>query len=182
MTPDEKRVLSIAQRMSSWLPQKLYYSVGRAHQRKWILKRGEIYFVDLGQNIGSEENKCRPVIVLQADAYNFKSPVFTCAIVSSSAMTIPDIQTQIVGSYPYIDSQGNNRTLCGVIDLGQIKTLAKERICSNRICMLSKAEMDDVDTKLLNALGLKSMLESRDNTIKSLNGKIAHLQPRSIDK
>ena len=49
----------------------------------------------MGENVGSEENKIRPVVVLQADAYNFKSPVFTCAIISSSTLTIPDIQVPI---------------------------------------------------------------------------------------
>ena len=40
--------------------------------------------MDLGENIGSEENKIRPVVVIQSNAYNFKSPVFTVAIISSS--------------------------------------------------------------------------------------------------
>ena len=59
--------------------QKLYYNIGKKRQRKWTVKRGEVYFVDLGENIGSEENKIRPVVVIQSNAYNFKSPVFTVA-------------------------------------------------------------------------------------------------------
>jgi len=37
-------------------------------------------------------------------------------------------------------------------------------------------EMDDVDIKLLNVLGIKSMLSKRDNIIASLNGKIEYLK------
>lgn len=33
--------------------QKIYYHVGKTHQRRWTVKRGEVYFVDLGENIGS---------------------------------------------------------------------------------------------------------------------------------
>lgn len=63
MNNDEKRVLQKAQRNSSWSGQKLYYSIGKSFQRNWTVKRNEVYFVDLGENIGSEENKIRPVVV-----------------------------------------------------------------------------------------------------------------------
>ena len=46
-----------AQRISRWKAQKLYYSIGKQYQRKWTVKRGEVYFVGLGENVGSEENK-----------------------------------------------------------------------------------------------------------------------------
>ena len=105
MTPEEKVIMTKAQRISRWNAQKLYYSTGKQYQRKWTVKRGEVYFVDLGENVGSEENKLRPVVVLQSDAYNFKSPVFTCAIISSSALTIPDIQVPIQSSLQYRGQQ-----------------------------------------------------------------------------
>lgn len=131
-----------------WNGSKLFYSIGRQYQRNWSVKRGEVYFVDLGQNVGSEENKIRPVVVIQANAYNFKSPVFTCAIISSSTMTIPDIQVPISGSYAYTDEHGTAQNLHGTIDLGQIKTVAKERIIEKCICSLSQSEMEAVDTSL----------------------------------
>ena len=95
MSPDERNVLGTAQRITAWFSSKLYYCIGKKHQRNWTVKRGEVFFVDLGQNIGSEENKIRPVVVIQSDAYNFRSPVFTCAIISSSPITIADIQVPI---------------------------------------------------------------------------------------
>ena len=76
------------------------------NQRKWTVKRGEVYFVDLGENIGSEENKIRPVVVIQSNSYNFNSPVFTCAIISSSELTIEDIQIPITGEYSFKDENG----------------------------------------------------------------------------
>ena len=175
MTTNEQAIMKQAQRYSNWLSQKLYYSVGKKYQRTWTVKRGEVYFVDLGQNIGSEENKIRPVVVLQANSYNFKSPVFTCAIISSSPVTIPDIQVPISGVYPYIDEKGTTQNLIGAIDLGQIKTIAKERIVSRKVCTLC-GEMVNVDEKLMNVFGLKPLLTKRDNTIKSLQGKIEYLR------
>ena len=167
--------LSKAQRSIVWLKQKLYYSTGKSHQRRWTVKRGEVYFVDLGENIGSEENKLRPCVVLQANSYNFKSPVFTCAIISSSEVTIPDIQVKIKGSYPYTNEKGESKELCGAIDLGQIKTLGKERIVSRKVCMLED-EIKEVDIKLLNVFGLNQIIRSKDNIIESLKGKVEYLK------
>ena len=95
VTPEEKNVLVKSQKISRWNAQKIYYAVGKKNQRKWTVKRGEVYFVDLGENVGSKENKIRPVVVLQSNSYNFHSPVFTAAIISSSILTIPDIQILI---------------------------------------------------------------------------------------
>lgn len=181
MNTDERAVLGKAQSISHWSAQKLYYCVGKKRQRTWTVKRGEVYFVDLGENVGSEENKLRPVVVLQSNAYNFRSPVFTCAIISTSAMSIPDIQIPLTGTYPYVDNKGNQRNLSGTIDLGQIKTIGKERIVSRKICNLSTFEMNAVDSRIFNALGLSSVINAKDNTIKSLEGKIEYLKNQLAD-
>ncbi len=169
MNTDETKVLQKSQRINSWGCQKLYYSIGKTHQRKWTVKRNEVYFVDLGENIGSEENKIRPVVVLQANSYNFSSPVFTCAIISTSQLTISDIQIPITGIYTYTEN-GVNKQLSGTIDLGQIKTIGKERIVSKKICTLSN-EIDDINSKLLNIFGLSEIMRKRDNIISSLTGR-----------
>lgn len=175
VTPEEKSVLVKSQKISKWNAQKLYYNIGKKSQRKWTVKRGEVYFTDLGENIGSEENKIRPVVVLQSNAYNFHSPVFTVAIISSSTLTIPDIQIPITGKYPFVDENGTTKNLCGAIDLGQIKTIGKERIVSKKVCDLS-VEMKEVDIKLLNVLGLSSIIKKKDNLIQSLTGKVDYLK------
>ncbi len=113
MTNEEKQLLGKAQRINSWNSKKLYYCVGKRHQRSWTVKRGEVFFVDLGENVGSEENKIRPVVIIQSNSYNISSPVFTCAIISTSPATIPDIQIPITGTYPYTDPNGKPATLSG---------------------------------------------------------------------
>lgn len=91
-------------------------------------------------------------------------------------MSIPDIQIPLTGTYPYVDNKGNQRNLSGTIDLGQIKTIGKERIISRKICNLSNSEMNAVDSRIFNALGLNSIISAKDNTIKSLEGKIEYLK------
>lgn len=177
MNADTMKVLQKSQKISSWNCQKLYYSIGKTHQRKWTVKRNEVYFVDLGENIGSEENKIRPVVVLQANSYNFSSPVFTCAIISTSELTIPDIQVPITGEYTYTEN-GIDRQLSGTIDLGQIKTIGKERIVSKKICTLSN-ENADINAKLLNIFGLSELIRKRDNIISSLIGRCEYYKNKT---
>lgn len=181
MTNEERQLLGKAQRINAWDSKKLYYCVGKRHQRSWTVKRGEVFFVDLGENVGSEENKIRPVVIIQSNSYNISSPVFTCAIISTSPATIPDIQIPITGTYTYTDPNGKLATLSGTIDLGQIKTIGKERIISAKICELS-AEMSELDTKLLNILGLSYIVKKKDNVISSLSGKIDYLKKQLKDK
>jgi mRNA-degrading endonuclease toxin of MazEF toxin-antitoxin module len=165
--------LSKAQKLLLWNTRKMYYHAGKYRQRSWTVKRGEVYFVDMGENIGSEENKTRPCVVIQSNSYNFNSPVFTCAIISNSAVTIPDIQVPITGTYNYLDERGTTQRLSGAIDLGQIKTVGKERIIS-KACVLTD-EIAEMDRKLLNILGLTAMLKRKEHHISSLEGKIEYL-------
>lgn len=174
MNPDEKKVLQKAQKISSWNSQKIYYCFGKRYQRNWTVKRNEVYFVDLGENIGSEENKIRPVVVLQANAYNFSSPVFIGAILSTSSLTIPDIQVPITGMYTYTEN-GIQKHLSGIIDLGQIKTIGKERIVSKKICTLSN-EVSAINDRLFNIFGLSTSIKKRDNVIQSLREKCEFLK------
>ena len=102
VTPEEKSVLVKSQKISKWNAQKLYYNIGKKSQRKWTVKRGEVYFADLGENIGSEENKIRPVVVLQSNAYNFHSPVFTVAIILGFFILFPLVNLKLPTSiYTY---------------------------------------------------------------------------------
>lgn len=165
--------LKKTQKIINWTSRKVYYEGREKHQRKWTVKRGEVYFVDLGENIGSEENKIRPCVVLQSNAYNFKSPVFTCAIISNSKLTIPDIQVPIAGKYEYLNEKKQTSFLTGTIDLGQIKTVGKERILL-KVCTL-KDEMDEIERKLFNALGMSHILIKQQNIIHSLEGKVSYL-------
>ncbi|GAA3653090.1 type II toxin-antitoxin system PemK/MazF family toxin [Asaccharospora irregularis] len=174
--------LSKTQKIINWATRKIYYENSKKHQRNWTVKRGEVYFVDLGENIGSEENKIRPCVVLQSNAYNFKSPVFTCAIISNSKLTIPDIQIPIQGRYKYINEKKQSSILTGTIDLGQIKTVGKERILL-KVCTL-KNEINDIDKKLFNVLGISDILTKQQNIINSLEGKVEYLTDKlkSVDK
>lgn len=52
-------------------------------KENWNYRRGDIYLVDLGTNIGSEQGGCRPVLLLQNDVGNHYAPTLIVAPVSS---------------------------------------------------------------------------------------------------
>jgi len=52
-------------------------------KENWIYRRGDIYLVDLGTNIGSEQGGCRPVLLLQNNVGNHYAPTLIVAPVSS---------------------------------------------------------------------------------------------------
>ena len=52
-------------------------------KENWIYRRGDIYLVDLGTNIGSEQGGRRPVLLLQNDVGNHYAPTLIVAPVSS---------------------------------------------------------------------------------------------------
>lgn len=49
----------------------------------WNYRRGDIYLVDLGTNVGSEQGGCRPVLLLQNDVGNHFGPTLIVAPISS---------------------------------------------------------------------------------------------------
>lgn len=51
-------------------------------KENWNYHRGDIYLVDLGTNIGSEQGGCRPVLLVQNDIGNHFGPTLIVAPVS----------------------------------------------------------------------------------------------------
>lgn len=52
-------------------------------KENWNYHRGDIYLVDLGTNIGSEQGGCRPVLLVQNDIGNHFGSTLIVAPVSS---------------------------------------------------------------------------------------------------
>ena len=52
-------------------------------KENWNYRRGDIYLVDLGTNVGSEQCGCRPVLLLQNDVGNHYGPTLIVAPISS---------------------------------------------------------------------------------------------------
>ena len=110
-------------------------------------KRGDVFFTDLGQGIGSEQMGYRPVVIIQNDTGNKHSPTVVVAAVTSK-----------------VDAKAKQPTHCfigteyglempSVILLEQIRTLDKQRL-EKYIGRLSKKHLNDLNHALAISVGL----------------------------
>ena len=85
------------------------------------MRRGEIYYADLGRTVGSEINKRRPVLIVSNDANNR----------AAGTVTVLPITSNIRRVYPFellIDPKESGLPKPSKVQAQQIRTIAKKRI------------------------------------------------------
>lgn len=112
----------------------------------WNCLRGEIYYIDFGENMGSEESGIRPALVIQNDKGNKYS----------NTIIVASITTKIDKRHIPTHYKLNHR--CGIkkdslILLEQIRAVDKKRI-TKYICKLSDKQMTEIDKLIHISLGL----------------------------
>lgn len=113
-----------------WFEEKYKYKF-RNPPNSLVVKKGEIYHCNFGKNIGSEQDKFRPAIILQNDKGNLHSPTTIVAPITDE--TKAKLPTHI-----YIRRLKADCPVRGVILIEQMRCISKNRL-SNRI--------DVIDTK-----------------------------------
>lgn len=113
-----------------------------------LVKRGEIYFADMGEGVGSEQNGIRPVLVLQNDVGNKFSPTTIVALITSinKKMNLP-VHLEIPKTISRLPQDS-------VVLLEQIRTIDKKRLLK-KVSFLDSETMNEIDEKILISLGLK---------------------------
>ena len=106
------------------------------------MKRGEIYYADLGCYKGSEQGGLRPVLIIQNDTGNKYSPTTIVASITAKKGK-PSLPTHIE----------INLEKPSVILLEQIRTIDKTSII-NKLDQLDDEEMKRVNIALKISLGL----------------------------
>lgn len=85
-----------------------------------VVKRGEIYYCELGINVGSEQSWRRPVIVLQNNTGNEKGPTTIVAPITNTQKRLP--------VHVPIASIQSGLVTTGVIRLEHMKEISKSRL------------------------------------------------------
>lgn len=150
--------LSDAQRILRWSAQKLYYISMEQRAKLRKVWRGQVYWCDFGENIGSEQCKKRPAVILQNDNANQKSPNTIVAPVTSAASTNLSV---------FNLSRPAGDPLTGHVLLGNIVTISKARL-DGLISTLSKPEMEGIENALYNSVGVFPKIQGlRDNLLRT---------------
>ena len=112
-----------------------------------IYKRGDIFLVDLGETVGSEQGGIRPVIIMQNDIGNKYSPtVIVATITSKQTKAKLPTHVELKACECALDRDS-------VVLLEQIKTLDKSRII-NYIGRLNRKQMSKIERAFEISTGL----------------------------
>lgn len=111
-----------------------------------IVKRGDLYYADLGTGKGSEQNGIRPVVIIQNNIGNRYSPtVIVAAITSKIHKAKLPTHVEIDGEEYSMDDS--------IILLEQIRTIDKARL-KEKICSLLPRDVQKVNNSLISSLAL----------------------------
>lgn len=111
------------------------------------MKRGEIYYANLSPVIGSEIDKCRPVLIVSNDANNS----------AASTVTILPITSNVSRVYPFevlLNPEESGLSKPSKVQAQQVRTISKQRISGNGVGCLNHDLMQLVDAALKLHLGL----------------------------
>lgn len=115
-----------------------------------MIRRGDVYWADLGEPRGSEPGYRRPVLVVQSDAFN-KSRIATVIVsVLSSNLELARAPGNVL-----LPKSLTGLPKDSVANVSQLLTLDKEDLDEEVIGMLPGALMEEVGEGLLLVLGMQ---------------------------
>ena len=110
--------------------------------------RGDIYFADLDRGVGSEQEGCRPVVIIQNNVGNRHSPTVIIAAITSRKETKEKLPTH------YYVGLENGLDRPSVIMLEQIRTIDKQRL-ERYVGRLNEEQLSGLDCALAISLDLQ---------------------------
>lgn len=115
-------------------------------------KRGEIWTCQLGKNIGSEENKIRPVVIIQNNTGNEISPTTIVVPISKKPKKIA-VHIELRDS-DYVLVEGESKEITGTILCEQIKVISKARLGRHIATLKNEFVNKILNIKLKNSIAL----------------------------
>jgi len=106
-------------------------------------KRGDVYYVDCGEVIGSEQGGIRPAVIIQNDTGNNYSPTTIVALVTSREKKPLPTHVRI--------AHGFDRPSCVLLE--QIRTISKQRL-GDYLFSLGDDDMQRIDLALMESLAI----------------------------
>ena len=116
--------------------------------------RGDMYYADLGQGIGSEQAGYRPVVIIQNNTGNKHSPTVIVAAISSKVGVKPKLPTH------YFINAECGLKLPSIVLMEQIRTLDKQRL-TKYIGRLSSKHIQGLNHALAVSVGLSKPIPGK---------------------
>ena len=109
-------------------------------------RRGDIFYADLGHVIGSEQGGDRPVVIIQNDTGNRRSPTVIIAPFTTKGDRKPELPTHCL----FENAEGLENPSTALLE--QIRTIDKQRL-GRKIGHLSDEQMLAIEQGILISLG-----------------------------
>lgn len=151
-----------------WINKKLKISMS---SRKYTVAQREIYYCDLGVNIGSEQGENRPVVVLQNDFGNKSGNTTIVAPITSHEKSVQYDNTTNKYYIDTIDECGNphrkyldyyevpviieagvGNKVWGFVNIAHIREIDRKRICGKKTAIITKDCFKDIKNAIFKNL------------------------------
>jgi mRNA interferase MazF len=113
-----------------------------------VIERGNIYWADLGAPAGSRPAKRRPVLVVQADAYNSSRLATVLSVVITSSTALAAMPGNV-----FLPADATGLPRDSVVNVTALVTLNKSEL-SDPVGRLPQNLAEEVDRGLRRVLGL----------------------------
>lgn len=110
------------------------------------VRRGDIFYADMGENVGSEQNGMRPVLVLQNDVGNEHSPTIIIAVLTSK------VKKMYMPTHVYVGARFGLKEE-SVVLTEQISTIDRRRL-RGFVGSMDRPMMSKVEQAIHISLGL----------------------------
>lgn len=117
------------------------------HKEVNMIKRGDIYYADLGNRYLCEQGGIRPVVILQNDKGNAHSPTTIVAPITSKMKNKKMMPTHLMIRY-------RNLYTNSIILFEQIRTIDKSRL-GQYICHMRNEDIEKLDSMIMVSIGEK---------------------------
>jgi len=136
-----------------WAGQMMELTIKEKLSKQINPKRGEIWTCNFGENVGSEVNKIRPVVVLQNNIGNAKSPTTIVIPITTREERQPTHVGLEDDDFVYVEN-----CIKGTVLTEQIRIISKARL-GRKIAELSENTVKRIEEATKIALGFAELKE-----------------------
>ncbi|PLS19604.1 hypothetical protein CVD28_04085 [Bacillus sp. M6-12] len=132
----------------SWAGEMMDLTIKERMVKEIYPRKGEIWTCNMGENVGCELNKIRPVLIVSNDKGNRNSPIVTVDPISNGEEMLPTHVKLHVDSFAYTE-----KSITGTVKSEQMKALSKARL-GRKIGEVTPETMVKVELSILISLGM----------------------------
>ena len=143
-------------KLADWAHEKSKISLDffnyKSDMRGWKFETGEIYFCELGENIGNEINKKRPVLIMSSTKYNKSQSTVIVAPLTTKIKYKYKKRKRVGLKYPFqfllrqddFPFLKNDST----VKLDQLRTVSKNRLYAKPLGIVDDKIMEKIYERL----------------------------------